>query len=497
MLCLFGAVNCSVTPSNSPSNSLMSEGHRVQRDQPVNSPQSREDKPVRPVIQPAYAAPLQLENNPVKFPSTKPFVTTKLTVKPTAKPVVASSLKPSKSPNCAAKNFESDGKKEDEESVPCPTASPSYKKSTKPTFSTGSLPSNCPTAAPSNDPTTRLTKKPTWNPTIKPFVSLNPTIIPSVSPTFNPTKKPTVSITLNPSAKPTPVPVEVLVTFNTYLNIQLVDCNALKLCTACHHAIELSQQQLINSTIHRLANVTYINCIVGRRRLSEMSRHLMIQSNVTLITTFYSQNPTTDSDTVTANVFSSVQNGEYTKLLQDNSLKSNATETENVIVRAVAVGTSSFSTLSPTVQPLQISTTGPFSSKTILTSATPSFNPSLRPVIGETASPSDIPSNNPSKRFITQSPTITPSNSPSLFTSPTTITSSKIASYAPSKKTSANPIRFSSTSTTSNPSAVGSSVAISAPSTKPSKTPSIAPIDIPSTKPQDPNYGNIAAIIYH
>ena len=144
---------------------------------------------------------------------------------------------------------------------------------------------------------------------------------PTLKLTSYPASNPTLALTYEPSANPTSLPGGALVSFLTYLNIQLTDCDSMNICTACQYAIELAQQQLINATLHVLANVTYIGCIFGRRRLSEISRQLAITSRVTLKNTFPSPNPIKDSDTAKATVNASVQNGAFTTLVQENSKK--------------------------------------------------------------------------------------------------------------------------------------------------------------------------------
>ena len=379
---------------------------------------------------------------------------------------------PTNSPsrNCFAKRYDENG--EYEESVPCPTNSPSFSKSVKPTVSTGS-----PTIGPLKSPTALLTKEP----------ALNPSLIPFVNPTFNPTVKPVVSLTSKPSVNPTTSLGQAVVIFNTYLNLQLVDCDALKLCTPCQHAIELAQQQVINSTLHQLANVTYIDCIVGRRRLSESSRHLAISSNVTLITTFFSLNPIEDSDIAKATVVSSVQNGIYTTLVQDNSQKLNATATKNTIVRSVALGTSTFLTFSPTVQPSKVPSSQPFSSSTTPSSVKPAYFPSIRPVASKTAAPSDTPSNNPSKRVVTNSPTLPPSMIPSFSPSiidstKITVTPTKIRSLTPTKKISTYPSSTLSVPPSDKPTIAPTKAPTIGrnPSVPPSDKPTIAPTKAPT-----------------
>ena len=486
--CLLVTVNSSLKPSF-----LASEGHR-------ETPQRQEHMPVtRPVSQPA-ALPLQQKKTPLTAPSTNPIlsVAKKPTINLSSKPVVTAIPKPSLKPYCVEKHYDSDEKEEDEEGVPCSTA-PSLENSIKPTVST-----YAPTIAPSNYPTAPLTEKPLSNPTVNPLS--NPTVNPFPNPTVNPISYPTVTITMNPSVKPTFQSGESLVSFNTYLNFQFVDCNILRSCTACQLAIELSQQQVINSTLHRLANVTYIDCIVGRRRLSEMFRHLAISSNVTLITTFFSQNPIIDSDTAKSTVISSVKNGIYTTLVQENSLNSNATETKNSIVRSVVLGISNFFTTSPTAKPSKIPTIPPFSSTTILTSAAPnSYPPSIRPVAINSAVPSCKPSSNPSKQFTTQNPSVPPSktipanmtgipstkpsNKPSV--TPTKVPNlSRNPSVAPSNKPSVTPTKVPNLS--GNPSVAPSSKPSVTPSKVPSfgMIPSLVPSDKPSATPtKAPNFG--------
>ena len=323
---------------------------------------------------------------------------------PTTSRIPTKSPSSKRSPYCVAKHY--DFEQGDDQIVPCPTAFPSINKSIKPTVSIGR-----PTTYPSNDPTVRLTKKP-----------------------------------LNPSINPTSAPREAVITFKTNLNIQLVDCNTLKLCTACHHAIELAQQQVINSTLHRVANVTYINCIVGRRRLSEISRNLAASSNVTLFTTFFSRNPIEDSVAAKVTVVLSVQNGAYTAFIRENSLKLNATGTKNAFVRSLAVGASTFYTLSPTVQSSQISTV-PTSSK--IPSYAPSDKFSSISSRRPSMDPSDMPSTKPSR-----SPSITPSDKPSA--EPSKIPSI-ISSRKSSVKTSASPsISRSIVPSTNSPSSISS-----------------------------------------
>lgn len=166
---------------------------RSNKDQPVpqhiDSVQIENYEPVRRGgIQPAVS--IQQENNPLKMSPTNP-VAKKSTMKPKAKPVVTFSSKPFQNPYCTTKIY--DFKEEDEESGPCSTTSPSFKKSIQPTVSTDG-----PTTYPSMYPTTPLAMKPTSNPSLIPFE--NPSFYPT---TINPTWNPSFIPFENPSFKPT------------------------------------------------------------------------------------------------------------------------------------------------------------------------------------------------------------------------------------------------------------------------------------------------------
>ena len=556
--CLLVAVNGSLAASDVPSNSLMSEGHRVGFDRPIASPKSQEDESEnRPVARPVFA-PFEQVKPLVKTSSTKPFITSSKT--PTRKlssnPVVTYNPKPSESyqslkptiysfptsstlkicqysgycssdsdchpgnscrldqlpwySQCLADilSYKTSSCKlnwgtECSQDTDCcdPGAfcnSNSYRQCQQPTIgSTGCLDptkGSFPTKAPSS------TASPSFKISINPTASTNgpttspsnyPTALLTNKPTLNPTSKPVVSLTSNPTS-----PLGgALVIFNTYLNLQFVDCNALKLCTTCQHAIELSQQQVINATLHLLANVTYIDCIVGRRRLalSERSRHLVVSSNVTLVTTFISKYSNRDSAIAKATIVSSVTNGVYTNYLQKNSQQSNATETKTAIVNSVAVGTSTFLTLSPTMEPsntpIPISckpTRTPSISPSDKPSSKPTPFPSLRPV---SSSPSDTPTSDPSKQSATiigssiptqnNQPTGKLTRNPSISPSDKTKTTSKptvTPSFIPSGKTTLKPTRTPSVSpSTVIPTIVSSKNLLVSPSTVSSTIPSNLP----------------------
>ena len=208
---------------------------------------------------------------------------------------------------------------------------------------------------------------------------------------------------------------------------------------------ELSQQQIINVTLHLLANVTYIQCIVGRRRklTSGWARNLAISADITIITTFESNKPSKDSDAIKLLLEYSIKAGEYTQRnihkRWSNSVKLNATATQNALVRALSNGATIISIQSTQCHWPSISLTGV------------KF-PTLRPI---NQSSSIIPTQRPS-RLTTKNPTIKPSG---------------VSTQKPSKAQTIKPLDV----LTQAPSDTSSG--------RPSVIPTVKPSDVPTHKP--------------
>ena len=356
--------------------------------------------------------------------------------------------------------------------------------SVKPTFKLTIVPTSKPTIKPtiipSNVRTSFLSKEPSFQPSNAPT---NPATlsVPSFFP-LSPTQQPSNTLTEIPSLKPIILPSitrnptfsgAVIVSFFSGINLQFVDCDALRYCFSCQRAIELSQQQIINATLHVLANVTYVQCIVGRRRklYSGGSRNLAISANVTIITTFKSNQPSKDSDAAKLALEDSIKTQKYTQTLRTNTLKLNATATQNALIRALSNGATTIRTFSPSKTP----TDSPSVSSTDRPSTSPTSEkvPSLKPI---TQSPSKIPTQRPSssttKNPTTNVPTQKPSKAPTI--KPSDVPTQK-PSKAPTIKPSDVPTQKPSKAPTIKPSDV--------PTQKPSKAPTIKPSDVPTQKP--------------